>query len=275
MKKRADILLVAQGLCESRTLAQRLIMSGQVRVGADHVLQKASELYAEDTAFSVVMPCPYVSRGAYKLEAGLEACQPPLAGMVALDVGASTGGFTDLLLQRGVRRVYAVDVGHGQLHARLRADPRVVVCEGVNARYLDAGVVPEPVDILVGDVSFISLKLVLPACAARLKAGGWVFVLVKPQFEAGRAEVGKGGVVRDPAVRQRCVDEVCSFAERDLHWRRVSVVLSPITGPAGNQEYVAVFRAPATADAQGNSDSNTAGMRVMAGGCSPRRCMSM
>ncbi|MFA4945036.1 MAG: TlyA family RNA methyltransferase [Lentisphaeria bacterium] len=244
MKKRADILLVELGLCASRALAQKLVLAGQVRTGPDAVVQKASDLYdPATTKFQIATPCPYVSRGAYKLLAALEAFPPPLAGLVALDIGASTGGFTDLLLQRGVRKVYAVDVGHGQLHPKLRGDPRVVCLEKVNARYLSATDVPEAVDLLVADVSFISLKLALPAPARRLRPGGWAFVLVKPQFEAGRAEVGKGGVVKEEAVRQRCIAEIRGFAESALGWRCLGVVPSPIKGPAGNQEYVAAFQA--------------------------------
>jgi 23S rRNA (cytidine1920-2'-O)/16S rRNA (cytidine1409-2'-O)-methyltransferase len=243
MKKRADILLVEKGLCESRTQAQKLILAGLVRTGPDAVVAKASEPYPDETEFVIEQPCPYVSRGAYKLLAALEAFQPELAGRVALDVGASTGGFTDLLLQRGVRKVYAVDVGHGQLHIRLRQDPRVVNLERVNSRALDASQIPEPVDLLVADVSFISLRLALPSPAKFLKPGGWAFVLVKPQFEAGRADVGRGGVVRDEAVRQRCVEEICAFAETALGWTKAGVVPSPIKGPAGNQEYIAAFRA--------------------------------
>ncbi len=230
------------GLCESRTLAQRLILAGEVRTGPDAVVQKASDLYPPETAFVIATPCPYVSRGAYKLLAGLEAFPPPLDGMIGLDVGASTGGFTDLMLQRGVRKVYAVDCGHGQLHHKLRQDSRVICLEKVNARMLDASQIPEPVDILTADVSFISLKLALPAPATFLKSGGWAFVLVKPQFEAGRAEVGKGGVIRDESVRQRCVDEIVRFAEAEIAWTRLGVVHSPIQGPAGNHEFVAVFR---------------------------------
>lgn len=242
IKQRADILLVEQGLCSSRAQAQRLIMAGSVRTGPDAVVRKPGDMFAADTPFHVDAPCPYVSRGAYKLAAALDAVQPALAGLVALDIGASTGGFTDLLLQRGVRKVYAVDVGHGQLHQRLREDPRVVCHEGLNARHLDATHVPEPVDILTADVSFISLRLALPAPARRVRANGWAFVLIKPQFEAGRTDVGKGGVVRSDAVRQRCIAEICAFAESALGWTRVTVVPSPLLGPAGNQEYVGVFR---------------------------------
>lgn len=241
-KARADLLLVAQGLAESRTLAQRLIGAGQVRIGADRVVAKPNDLFPVDTEFRVETPCPYVSRGAFKLLAGLDAFPLKLTGLVVLDVGASTGGFTDLVLQRGARRVYAVDVGTGQLHWKLRQDPRVVCLERLNSRFLDASQVPELVDLLVADVSFISLRLALPMPAKRLRPGGRAYVLVKPQFEAGRAEANKGGgVVRDPAVRERCVREVAAFAESALGWRELGVVPSPITGPAGNQEYIAVF----------------------------------
>jgi len=240
-KERADLLLVAQGLCESRTLAQRLIGAGQVRIGADQVVAKPGELFPVTTEFQVAAPCPYVSRGAFKLLAGLEAFPLDVTGRVVLDVGASTGGFTDLLLQRGARRVYAIDVGTGQLHWKLRQDPRVVSLERLNSRFLDETHVPELVDLLVADVSFISLRLALPAPARRLRPGGRAYVLVKPQFEAGRAEVGKGGVVRDPAVRERCVGEIVAFAESALHWHHLGTVPSPITGPAGNQEFVAAF----------------------------------
>ena len=262
LKKRADILLVEKGLCESRVQARNLILAGEIRVGADHVVRKASELYPEETRFTAAVTCPFVSRGAYKLLAALEAFPPSLAGTTALDIGASTGGFTDLLLQRGVRKVYAVDVGHGQLHQRLRQDPRVVSLEGVNARYLASSLIPESVDVLVADVSFISLRKVLPACASLLKPGGWAFLLVKPQFEATRAEVGKGGVVRDPAVQQRCVDEVSAFAGRELGWRPLGVVPSPILGPAGNQEFVAVFQAAAE-----DSPSTGLGTLSLSKGC--------
>ena len=242
MKQRADTLLVEKGLCESRSLAQRLILAGQVRSGPDRVVAKASELFPTDAEFQIDTPCPYVSRGAYKLKVAIDTYQPLLQDRVALDLGASTGGFTDLLLQCGVRKVYAVDCGRGQLHQRLRQDPRVICREGVNARFLDATVVPEPMDILTADLSFISLRLVLPAAAPFLKPDGWAMVLIKPQFEAGRAEVGKGGVVRDPVIHGRCIQEITTFAEQTLHWLTVGVVASPITGPAGNHEFIGVFR---------------------------------
>ena len=244
LKTRADILLFERGLCESRARAQQLIRAGQVRIGADHVVRKPSEELPGDADLRVVGGCPYVSRAGIKLQSAVDACEPGLAGRVALDIGASTGGFTDLLLQRGVARVYAVDVGYGQLHYRLRNDPRVIVREKVNARYLTAEHVPEPIDVLTVDVSFISLRKVLPPAGAFLRSGAWIFALVKPQFEAGRREVGKGGIVRDGAVRERVVREVCSFAQEELGWIRAGVIPSPITGSAGNQEFVAAFRTP-------------------------------
>jgi 23S rRNA (cytidine1920-2'-O)/16S rRNA (cytidine1409-2'-O)-methyltransferase len=240
---RVDVLLQRQGYFESRTRAQVAIMAGLVRVGTDHVVRRASETFAEDTEFNVSEPYPYVSRGAEKLLPALDEYLPRLDGRVALDVGASTGGFTDLMLQRGAARVYAIDVGTGQLHAKLREDSRVMVRERTNARRLTDAEVGEPVSVLTADVSFISLSKVLPAAAQFLEPEGWAFTLVKPQFEAERGEVGKGGVVRDTTVRERVVREICKFAESALGWKHVAVLPSPITGPKGNQEFVAVFRA--------------------------------
>lgn len=243
MSLRADILLVEQGLCESRSQAQRLIMAGKVRLGPDRVIRKASEGVPEGAQLTVDQPCPYVSRGAYKLLPALDRFLPVLPpNCVVLDIGASTGGFTDLLLQRGAVRSYAVDVGHGQLHYRLRRDKRVVVLEKVNARALSSREIPELADILVADVSFISLRKVLPACAVFLRAEGFAFTLVKPQFEARRDEVDRGGVVRNEAVRSRCLAEICAFAGRTLEWTCIGSEPSPITGPKGNHETVAVFR---------------------------------
>lgn len=224
-----------------------MIRAGEVRVGTDHVVRKPSEEVATDADLRVFGRCPYVSRAGLKLQAAVDAHEPELAGCVALDIGASTGGFTDLLLQRGVARVYAVDVGYGQLHYRLRGDSRVVVREKLNARYLTAEDVPEPIDVLTVDVSFISLRKVLPPAGRFLRPGAWAFTLIKPQFEAERREVGKGGVVRTLAVRDRVVREICSFAHGELGWLEVGVVPSPITGSAGNQEFVAVFRTPSSA----------------------------
>ena len=243
-KLRADMLLVELGLVESRHEAQRLIMAGEVRLGPDDLVRKAGQMLPEDAPVSLGDMDRYVSRGAFKLLAAIEAFEPTLEGVVALDIGASTGGFTDVLLRRGAAKVYAVDVGYGQLHLRLRQDPRVVCLERTNARDLGPTLIPDPIDILVGDVSFISLRKVLPPCAPLLRPGAWIMVLVKPQFEAGREEIGKGGVVRDPVVRQRCIDEIREFAARELGWIPHGVVPSPITGPKGNQEFILAFRNP-------------------------------
>jgi 23S rRNA (cytidine1920-2'-O)/16S rRNA (cytidine1409-2'-O)-methyltransferase len=241
-RTRVDVLLQQQGHFQSPIRAQTAIMAGLVRVGADHVVRRASETFAEGTVFNVSQPYPYVSRGAEKLQPALDKYLPRLEGRIALDIGASTGGFTDLMLQRGAAKVYTIDVGTGQLHAKLREDSRVVVRERTNARHLTEAEVGESVSVLTADVSFISLRKVLPAASQFLQADGWAFTLVKPQFEAERGEVGKGGVVRDATVRDRVVREICSFAESAMGWQHVSVLPSPITGPKGNQEYIAVFR---------------------------------
>ncbi len=242
MKKRADILLVEKGLCGSREEASRLILAGKARAGSDRLVKKPSELFDEATALSLDGKSPYVSRGAYKLLPGLNAYLPSLEGLVALDIGASTGGFSDLMLQRGAKKVYAVDVGRGQLHSKLRGDPRVVSIEKVNARRLGRDMIPEDVDVLAVDVSFISVLLVLPPASALMKEGAWAFVLVKPQFEAGRKDVGKNGVVRDESVRLACVSKVADYAAAELRWSHLATIPSPIKGPSGNQEYMLVFR---------------------------------
>ena len=241
-KVRADQLLVDLQLCESRSLAQRLIMAGEVRLGPDELVRKPGQMLPEDCSLFLNDEPRYVSRGAFKLLAALEKFQPALAGGVALDLGASTGGFTEVLLQHGVSRVYAVDVGYGQLHQKLRLDPRVILRERTNARDLSRVLIPEPISVLTADVSFISLTKVLGPCAPLLQPEAWVFVLVKPQFESERQEVGSGGVVRDEAVRQRCIEKVQRFAMAELGWSLAGVVPSPIKGPKGNQEYIAAFR---------------------------------
>lgn len=239
---RVDQLLAERGLCESREQARRLILAGKVRLGPDRVVQKPSEMLPPDAPLEIEAPDPYVSRGAGKLLPALDAWLPDLNGLTALDIGASTGGFTDLMLQRGAVKVYAVDVGHGQLHARLRGDPRVVVHEGVNARHLTSDFLPAPVDVVAIDVSFISVTLILPAIDPWLKPGGHAFLLVKPQFEAGKHEVGKGGVVRDDAVRRACLEKVANFACRECRWTRLGDIDSPVIGPKGNREIIAGFR---------------------------------
>lgn len=234
-KKRLDVLLVERGLAESRNKAQRLIMAGEVRSG-DRVLDKPGTRVPVTIEIAIREKLPFVSRGGLKLQAALAAFGVPLEGIVAADVGASTGGFTDCLLQHGVARVYAIDVGHGQLAWKLRNDPRVVVMERTNVRYLTA--LPEPVDLATVDVSFISLRLVLPAVMGWLKPGGRILPLIKPQFEVERHQVGKGGVVRTKAARRQALRSVLRWAiEHGLYLQQL--VRSPITGPAGNVEFLA------------------------------------
>ena len=241
MKLRLDRLLVLRGLAPTREKAQAMILAGTVSV-AGRRADKAGAPVDEDADVAVAGPAhPYVSRGGVKLAAALDAFGLEPAGRVCLDVGASTGGFTDCLLQRGAARVYAVDVGRGQLDATLRADRRVVLREKVNARALSEKDVPEPVELAVVDVSFISLRLVLPAVAARVRAGGTLVALVKPQFEAGRGEVPRGGVVRSEATRARVVREV-EEAGRGLGLDVLGVVPSPIAGARGNAEFLLGFR---------------------------------
>jgi 23S rRNA (cytidine1920-2'-O)/16S rRNA (cytidine1409-2'-O)-methyltransferase len=244
-KQRIDLLLVARGLAESRAKAQALVMAGAVVVGEQRV-DKPGHLVAEDVPLRVkegAAPQRYVSRGALKLERALDAFAVDPRGWTCADLGASTGGFTDLLLQRGAARVHAVDVGYGQLHARLRADPRVVVRERANARLLGAEALGERVDLVVGDLSFISLRLVLPAVRAILKPGGAAILLVKPQFEVGKGEVGKGGVVRDEEKRRAALEGV-KDAARALGLEPWGEAESPIEGPAGNREWLLALRSP-------------------------------
>lgn len=237
MKVRADQLLTSRGLVDSRTKAQALIMAGTVFSG-ERKIAKAGDMLADDAPLEVRgKDHPWVSRGGIKLDHGLTHFGFNVSGAVALDVGSSTGGFTDVLLSRGAAKVYAIDVGTNQLAWKLRQDPRVIVHEQTNARYLDAATVPEPVDIVVCDASFIALSKVLEAPLKLAKSGAKLVALVKPQFEAGREEVGKGGVVRDPAVHRRVCDEAVGWAESQ-GWRVLGVTESPITGPEGNIEFL-------------------------------------
>jgi len=236
-RQRADQLLVARGLAETRSRAQALIMAGAVFSG-EKKIAKAGDMLAEDAALEVRgRDHPWVSRGGIKLDHGLTFFGFDVAGAVALDVGSSTGGFTDVLLSRGAAKVYAVDVGTNQLAWKLRQDPRVVVHEQTNARNLTAEIIPEPVDMIVCDASFISLSKVLAAALQFGKPGAKLVALVKPQFEAGREEVGKGGVVRDPEVHKRVCDEAAAWVA-EQGWRVVGVTASPITGPEGNVEFL-------------------------------------
>ena len=236
-KVRVDQLLVSRGLVESRTRAQALIMAGAVFSG-ERKFAKAGEMLAEDAPLEVRgKDHPWVSRGGIKLDHGLTHFGFDATDAVALDVGSSTGGFTDVLLSRGAAKVYAVDVGTNQLAWKLRQNPRVVVLEQTNARTLDATIIPEPVDIVVCDASFISLAKVLEAPLKLAKPGAKLVALVKPQFEAGREEVGKGGVVRDPVVHERVCTEAKAWVE-SRGWAVLGVTPSPITGPEGNVEFL-------------------------------------
>jgi 23S rRNA (cytidine1920-2'-O)/16S rRNA (cytidine1409-2'-O)-methyltransferase len=239
MRARLDTALVGRGLVDSREKAKRLILAGAVRVNGQ-LAGKASELVPEDATLELQATEKFVSRGGYKLEAALAAFHIDCTGKSCLDLGASTGGFTDCLLQHGAARVLAVDVGKGQLAWKLRQDPRVVVRDEVNARNLTG----EPVDLVTIDVSFISLTKVLPAAEKLLRAGGHLIALIKPQFEAGRKFVSKGGVVRDSAVHERVKTEVVEFATGPLGLRLLGVCDSPLLGPAGNKEFLAGFVKP-------------------------------
>ena len=242
-RQRADLLLVERGLVESREEAQALIMAGAVTAPSGPV-RKAGSFLRPDTPLEVRERLPYVSRGGVKLARALDSWATDhgieLEGRTALDVGASTGGFTDCLLQRGVARVYAVDVGYGQLHYRLRSDPRVVCMEKVNVRYPFQ--LPECVDLLTADLSFISLTMALPEPLGWLREGGYGIVLVKPQFEAQRGEVGRGGVVRDDALRADILRRVQDWLDRRADVTLLDTIDSPITGDAGNREFLALLR---------------------------------
>jgi 23S rRNA (cytidine1920-2'-O)/16S rRNA (cytidine1409-2'-O)-methyltransferase len=241
LKQRADQLLVDRGLAESRGKAQALILAGLVFSG-ERKIEKAGQSLAPDAAVEVRgKDHPWVSRGGIKLAHALDHFGWDVGGAVALDVGSSTGGFTDVLLQRGAARVFAVDVGTNQLAWSLRRDPRVVVHEQTNARYLTDDIVTEPVDIITCDASFISLAKVLDTALGFAKPGGRLIALIKPQFEAERGEIGKGGVVRDPAVHERVCAAVADWL-RSRGWQVEGVTPSPITGPEGNVEFLIAAR---------------------------------
>lgn len=241
MKERTDAALVRLGLFPSREKAQAAIMAGQVFRGETKVL-KASEPFAEGDSLAVRGPVhDFVSRGALKLEKALRVFHADLRNRVVLDIGASTGGFTDVSLRAGASHVYSVDVGYGQLDWKLRNDPRVTVMERTNARYLTADQFPLLPSVTVMDVSFISIRLILPVAAAIMGEEGVFYTLIKPQFEAGREKIGKKGVVRDPAVHAAVLGEIVRFAET-FGWRVVAMDYSPIRGPEGNIEFLAEIR---------------------------------
>jgi 23S rRNA (cytidine1920-2'-O)/16S rRNA (cytidine1409-2'-O)-methyltransferase len=238
VKRRADQALVDRGLAESRTRAQALIMAGVVFSGEARVA-KPGDAVRDDAPLAVRgQDHPWVSRGGLKLAHGLDAFGFDPSGRICLDIGASTGGFTDVLLSRGAAKVYAVDVGQGQLAWKLRTDPRVVVLEKTNARHLDATLIPDPIGALVCDASFIGLRTVLPAGLALCAPGAFAVALIKPQFEAGPERVGKGGVVRDPAVHAEVCDTITAWFGAMPNWTSTGITESPITGPEGNKEFL-------------------------------------
>ena len=242
--RRLDQELVERELCESREKAQRAILAGEVRING-HVARKSSDAVKPTDQITLAAPERFVSRGGFKLEHALTHFGLDANGLIAIDLGASTGGFTDCLLQRGAAKVYAVDVGRGQLAWKLRVDPRVIVMEKVNARQLTPGSFPPPfalADMVVIDCSFISLRKILPPAVALLRPSGRIVALIKPQFEAGKAEADRGaGVIRDPAIHQRVVDELKQFVTARPGLRWVGVTESPVLGPAGNKEFLVLL----------------------------------
>jgi len=237
-RTRLDRRLVELGLVPSRARARDYIRRGLVDVAGVTERRPGANVAANTSIRLSQTAGDHVSRGAVKLLAALDCFGFPVAGVVALDVGASTGGFTQALLDRGAARVYAVDVGRRQLHARLAADARVIVLEGCDARHLDRNLVPEPVDAIVADVSFISLTKALPVPLTLASAGAWLVALIKPQFELGRGAVGKGGIVRERAARVRAIDLVRTWIAGQPGWRVQEVILSPISGGSGNEEFL-------------------------------------
>jgi 23S rRNA (cytidine1920-2'-O)/16S rRNA (cytidine1409-2'-O)-methyltransferase len=239
-KDRLDHRLVAQGLVQSREVAARMILAGEVRVNGTVIDKPAKAVSAEASVEIVPQGSRFVSRGGEKLAAALEACSIDPRGLICLDVGCSTGGFTDCLLQQGAARVYAVDVGYGQFDWRLRRDPRVVLIERTNIRYIERSAVPESIDLTVIDVSFISLTKVLPSVMQFLGPGARVIALVKPQFEVGKGQVGRGGIVRDEAQRQDVLQRIVHFGG-GLGLRALKTLDCPVKGKKGNHEILAIF----------------------------------
>ena len=252
VKKRLDVLLTEQGYAESRSKAQAIIMSGLVYVDGQKA-DKPGISYEESVSLEVRgAACPYVSRGGLKLEKALRDFGVKPEGFVCSDSGASTGGFTDCLLQQGASKVFAIDVGYGQLDWKIRSDPRVVVMERTNIRYVTQEQLGEPLDLSVVDVSFISLKIVLPAIKALLKPTGQVLCLIKPQFEAGKEKVGKKGVVRDPAIHKEVLDDFVALAQ-ELNFKILGLTFSPVKGPEGNIEFLAHLSLDAVAGMEPNT----------------------
>lgn len=241
-KIRADLLLIKQFPEKTLDEAKKLILAGLVRSSEDSVIKNSSEMVSSDTSLTIDENHQYVSRGALKLNGALDKYLPDLTGKIAADIGSSTGGFTDLMLQYGASKVYAIDVGYGQLHYKLRQDKRVISMERFNAREMTETSLPEKVDVVTMDLSFISVLKVLKGVNTVLKENGWAFILVKPQFEAERHEVERGGVVRDPQIREKYIMKVKDFAEHELFWTELDTIPSPILGPKGNQEFILVCK---------------------------------
>src|SRR5947209_7199270 len=239
-RSRLDVSLVDRGYFASRELAQRAIMAGEVRIG-DAIIDKASAKVAPDAPISVRRAAAFVGRGGLKLEGALRHFAIDPAGFTALDIGASTGGFTDCLLQHGAKKVYAIDVGHGQLAWKIRSDPRVVVREKLNARFLSTTEIPEPIDLAVIDVSFISLTLILPNAFQLVTPNGMILALIKPQFELQASDVGRGGIVREPELHTKGQAKIRQFVVAAGH-EMVGITPSEITGTDGNQEFFACVR---------------------------------
>jgi 23S rRNA (cytidine1920-2'-O)/16S rRNA (cytidine1409-2'-O)-methyltransferase len=239
-KSRLDLVLVERGHFPSREQAQRAIMAGEIKVG-DAVVDKASVKVAPDADVSVRAPSPYVGRGGVKLESALQHFGIQVSGLTALDIGASTGGFTDCLLQRGATKVYAIDVGHSQLAWKIRSDPRVIVREKLNARFLNRADIPEPIDLCVIDVSFISLTLILPNAFELVTPNGMILALIKPQFELQASDVGRGGIVREPVLHEKAQEKIRDFVLEAGH-SVVGIAPSGITGTDGNQEFFICVR---------------------------------
>jgi 23S rRNA (cytidine1920-2'-O)/16S rRNA (cytidine1409-2'-O)-methyltransferase len=240
-KERVDALLVTRGLCDSREQAKRLILAGEVSTGTV-VVAKPSTKLSSDADLSIKEKPKYVGRGGLKIEGALDTFDINPMGLTCLDVGASTGGFTDCLLQRGATKVHAVDVGTNQLVWKLRNDPRVIVKEKFNARHMTPDDIGEPIDLAVTDVSFISLTKILPPMFATLKADGQIVCLIKPQFELDREDISKGGIVKDPALHQRAVDKIKKFVTEELNHQWIECIDSPIKGTEGNKEFLAWLR---------------------------------
>ncbi len=251
MPERLDRAITQRGLASSRERAQGLIQAGLVEVDGAIATKPSQQVEEHQEVVVTGEALPYVGRGGLKMEAALKHFRLNVSGLICLDVGASTGGFTDCLLQRGAARVTAVDVGHDQMAPQVRSDHRVELREGVNARYLSPEQFPEPFDFAAVDVSFISLTLVLPAVVPLLRPGGHIIGLVKPEFEAGREAVGARGIVRDAQARQRALDKVIRFAPEELRLELRDTMRSPITGGSGNREFIACLRRPLAANERG------------------------